>query len=65
MSDKLTSKQAAEYIGVTPGTLEVWRCNRVRHQPPFYKVGRKIWYSKTMLDDYLALSINTPQLRKS
>lgn len=52
--DKLTSKQAAEYIGVTPGTLEVWRCNRVRHQPPYYKVGRKVWYSKPELDQYKA-----------
>jgi hypothetical protein len=63
MPDKLNSKQAAEYIGVTPGTLEVWRCNRVRHQPPYYKVGSKVWYSKPILDDYLSARINNPGAR--
>ena len=58
--DKLTSAEAAAYIGVTPKTLEVWRCNRVRHQPPYYKIGRKVWYSKLVLDEYLAKRINTP-----
>jgi hypothetical protein len=52
--DKLTSRQAAEYIGVTPGTLEVWRCNRVRHQPAFHKRGRKVVYLKHELDEYIA-----------
>lgn len=57
MPEKLNTKQAAEYIGVTPGTLQVWRCNRVGHQPKYYKVGTKVWYSKQILDEYLAARI--------
>lgn len=53
-ADKLTSRQAAEYIGVTAGTLAVWRCNRVPHQPPYLKVGRKVVYERARLDEYLA-----------
>lgn len=51
--DKLNTAEAAAYIGVTKGTLEVWRCNRVKHQPPYYKLGRKVVYSKQLLDEYL------------
>jgi hypothetical protein len=54
MSQKLTSKAAAEYIGISPKTLPVWRCNRVPNQPPYHKVRRKIIYFKADLDEYLA-----------
>jgi helix-turn-helix protein len=50
---KLNTAEAAEYIGVTKGTLEVWRCNRVKHQPPYFKLGRKVVYSRELLDEYL------------
>ena len=49
----LTSDEAAVFIGVTPGTLQVWRCNRVPHQPPYYKVGRKVQYLRADLDEWL------------
>ena len=48
----LNSYQAAEYIGVTPGTLEVWRCTK-RYHIPFIKVGRLVRYRKSALDIFL------------
>ena len=50
---KLTTPQAAAYIGVTPGTLCVWRTNRVPHQPPYVKVGSRVWYLLTDLQAYM------------
>lgn len=48
----LDSDQAANYIGVTPGTLEVWRCTK-RYHIPFIKVGRLVRYRKSELDNFL------------
>lgn len=59
MNEKLTTAQAAAYIGVSKGTLEVWRCNRVAHQPPYYKLGSKVVYDKKLLDEYLSVRVNT------
>jgi excisionase family DNA binding protein len=51
-SDLLTNDQAAAYIGITPRTLEVWRCTK-RHQISFIKVGRLVKYRKSTLDTFL------------
>ncbi|WP_427500757.1 helix-turn-helix domain-containing protein [Methylomonas sp. MED-D] len=48
----LNNTDAAEYIGVTPRTLEVWRCTK-RYQIPFIKVGRLVKYRKSALDAFL------------
>ena len=48
----LGNTDAAEYIGVTPRTLEVWRCTK-RYQIPFIKVGRLVKYRKSALDNFL------------
>jgi excisionase family DNA binding protein len=39
----LTNNEAANFLGITPGTLEVWRCTK-RYPLPFYKVGGKVRY---------------------
>lgn len=44
--------EAAAYIGVTEGTLSVWRCNK-RYDIPYIKVGRLVKYRKSALDDWL------------
>jgi excisionase family DNA binding protein len=44
---------AAAYLGVTPRTLEVWRCTK-RHQIPYIKVGRLVKYRPAVLDTWLA-----------
>ncbi len=51
-SNLLNNNQAAAYIGVTPRTLEVWRCTK-RHQIPFIKVGRLVKYRQSALDAFL------------
>lgn len=51
-TDLLNNDQAAAYIGVTPRTLEVWRCTK-RHPISFIKVGRLVKYRKTALDAFL------------
>lgn len=52
-SDLLNTEQAAAYLGVTPRTLEVWRCTK-RHAIPYIKVGRLVKYRKAELDHWLA-----------
>lgn len=44
---------AAAYLGVTPRTLEVWRCTK-RHAIPYIKVGRLVKYRQSDLDTWLA-----------
>ncbi|MGZ8174926.1 MULTISPECIES: helix-turn-helix domain-containing protein [Methylobacter] len=51
-ADLLNNDQSAAYIGVTPRTLEVWRCTK-RHQIPYIKVGRLVKYRKSALDAFL------------
>jgi len=51
-SELLSTHQASLYIGVSPGTLEVWRCTK-RYQIPFIKVGRLVRYRKSELDNFL------------
>lgn len=51
-TELLNNSQAAAYIGVTPSTLEVWRCTK-RHPIPFIKVGRLVKYRRSALDDFL------------
>lgn len=43
MIELLSTEQAAQTLGVTPGTLMVWRCTK-RYPLPFVRIGRKIRY---------------------
>lgn len=51
-ADLLNNNQAAAYLGVSPRSLEVWRCQK-RHPIPYIKVGRLVKYRKVALDAYL------------
>jgi excisionase family DNA binding protein len=51
-SELFSNLQAAIYLGITPRTLEVWRCVK-RHEIPYLKVGRLVKYRKTDLDAWL------------
>ncbi len=48
----LKNAAAAYYIGVTPGTLNVWRSKGV--SPRFIKVGALVRYAEADLDAWLA-----------
>jgi hypothetical protein len=49
----LNTKQAAEYLHLSPGPLEVWRSTK-RYSLAYIKVGRFVKYRKEALDAFLA-----------
>jgi hypothetical protein len=55
---KFSTIEAADYLGVRPNTLEVWRC---KHRGPKYaKLGSRIVYDPDDLEAFFtARSINT------
>ena len=52
MDDLISRKDAAAFLGVSPNSLAVW-ASTGRHAVPFIKVGRKVYYSKTALSEWL------------
>ncbi len=50
--DRLTRRQAARYLGLSPHTLEVWGTTG-RYNLPFIKVGRVVQYRMADLDAFL------------
>lgn len=60
-NDLLSTDEAAETLGVTARTLEVWRCTK-RHQIPFLKIGRLIRYRRGDLERWLnSRLVNAPK----
>ncbi|EHQ29809.1 helix-turn-helix domain-containing protein [Mucilaginibacter paludis] len=55
----LTRKEAARYLGVTPGTLAVWACTK-RYNLAYLKIGRSVRYRRSELDRFLDVSLNKP-----
>jgi hypothetical protein len=49
----LTTKEAAHFLRLSPGTLENWRTFK-RYNLPYTKVGTKIYYDANDLVDWLA-----------
>jgi excisionase family DNA binding protein len=50
-SELLTPRQAAEFLGVKPQTLSIWRITG-RHGLPFLKIGDSVKYSRAALDEW-------------
>ncbi|CAM7710599.1 helix-turn-helix domain-containing protein [Klebsiella pneumoniae] len=51
--DRMTRKEAANYIGVSTATMANWACTG-KVKLPYYKAGlKKVIYLKSDLDDYL------------
>jgi excisionase family DNA binding protein len=48
----LTTDQAAEFLGVSAGTLAVWRC-LARYRLPFVKIGRSVRYDEADLVSWM------------
>lgn len=52
----LTTKQAAEYLGISPATLDTWRCTK-RNVIPYIKLGNKfVRYRSEDLDNFIEAS---------
>lgn len=48
----LSTVEAAHLLGVSPATLETWRCRG--GGPPFVKVGSRVLYEPEALASYIA-----------
>ena len=48
----LNTQQAAEYLHLSPATLEVWRTTG-RYSLPFLKLGRTVKYRRIDLDEWV------------
>ena len=51
-SGLFTEAEAAQVLGVAPGTLSVWRTTK-RYPLPYIKVGRLVRYRRSDLDSFL------------
>lgn len=49
----MNEKQLAEFLGINPQTLSVWRCTK-RGGPPYIKVGRAVRYSRAHVAAWIA-----------
>jgi excisionase family DNA binding protein len=56
--DLLSDKDAAAYLGLAEGTLAVWRSSG-RYQIPFLKIGSKVRYRQSDLDEWLESRTHT------
>ncbi len=59
MDKLLDQKQAAEILGISPGTLSVWRSTK-RRALKYVKLGRTVRYREKDLLDFIARGSVTP-----
>ena len=52
MNNLLTTKEAADFLGIPARTLENWRCNQ-RYDLPYIKIGRLIRYRIADLENWV------------
>ncbi|HVZ99145.1 MAG TPA: helix-turn-helix domain-containing protein [Caulobacterales bacterium] len=53
----LDTAGAARFLGVSPQTLEKWRCYRPEDGPAFMKIGRVVRYRRSDLLDFMAARV--------
>ena len=53
MDKLLNEKQAAELLGVSPGTLSVWRATKRYPALRYIKVGASVRYSPEAIEEFL------------
>lgn len=51
-TELLSADQAAEFLGVSAGTLAVWRSTK-RYSLPFVKMGHLVRYRQSDLSDFI------------
>lgn len=61
---KLNTQEAADYLGIRPNTLEVWRC---KHRGPKYsKIGSRVLYAMEDLESFFnAKAVYTRDVSRS
>lgn len=59
-NQKMTRQEAAQYLGVSQATLAL-DVTTHRHAIPYFKVGRKVYYLKADLDEWLMARRVVPQ----
>ncbi|MFV7784364.1 helix-turn-helix domain-containing protein [Shewanella marisflavi] len=52
MKTLLTPAEVANFLGVTIGTLSVWRCTG-RYPLSFIKVGRRVMYRQSDVENFI------------
>jgi excisionase family DNA binding protein len=53
MSELMNESETASLLGITKGTLGVWRCRR-RHALPYVKIGRMVRYRRSDVEKWIA-----------
>ena len=61
-SERLTRRQAADYLGMSHEFLEVDVVTK-RHGIPYIKVGRKVFYLKSDLDTWVLARRHNPSVK--
>lgn len=56
--ERLNKCQTADYLGVTPRTLDRWYA--LREGPPRLKIGMKVYYLRESLDAWIKAQEETP-----
>ncbi len=51
-NDRLSRKEAADYLGLALATLEIW-ASTGRYNLPFIKIGRRVYYRRSDLDAFI------------
>lgn len=49
----LSTEDAAIYLGISPRTLETWRCKQ-RYDIPYVRIGSVVRYKISDLDNYIS-----------
>lgn len=57
----LTAKQTAESLGVTVGTLALWRCT-ARYPLPYVKIGRRVMYREQDISNFIENGLSDPSV---
>ena len=55
--NRLTTLEAAEYLGLSQSTLNNWRLTG--GGPVFYRAGNRIFYSRPLLDEWMDARVMT------
>lgn len=49
----IDEKEASGYLNLSPKTLQAWRSAKKKKQPRYHKLGRRVYYKYSDLDDFI------------